>query len=153
MATTLTVNGIVFTFNDSDVQSVRSAIGTQIENTPIKGGPMFAYNYDNDGTSKQITVKGILTAAATTRTSSGTVTTILSQKQWLESLANGDQTEIEFDSEYESQSVFSKTSAISPFQAAFTSTKVVVDGMDFESVSGKPNELAFTIVLRVGKKF
>lgn len=146
-----TTKGITFTFQDSDVNKVVSSISTGIENTEItQSGPMGSYNYDFEGVKKTITLNGQLTEADTSRTSSGTVTTILLQKQWLESLANGEQGNIEFDSTYESQSVLNAQSASSPLLASFTSTKVMVDSINFTENQGEVEQLQFQIVLLVG---
>lgn len=146
-----TTKGITFTFQDSDVNKVVSSISTGIENTEItQSGPMGSYNYDFEGVKKTITLNGQLTEADTSRTSSGTVTTILLQKQWLESLANGEQGNIEFDSTYESQSVLNAQSASFPLLASFTSTKVMVDSINFTENQGEVEQLQFQIVLLVG---
>jgi len=150
-APTLTVNGITFTFNEGDVSNVKPSIETRSEVTEIAGtGPMGAQIYDYDGVTKTITLIGNLTEAATTRTSSGTVKTILAQKQWLESLGQGSQNPITFTSTYDTQSVSQASGAASPYQAAFTGTICMVSKIDFDEVQGNPNKLSFTIILIVG---
>ena len=149
--TSITTGGVTFTFQDGNVHTVESSLNSGIENNPTKGGPMRGRNWDNNGCTKTITLKGALTAAVSTRTSTGTVTTIYSQKQWLESLVNGSQSAITIDTTYEDQSVLDKTPATSPFQGAFTSTKILVQTMRFTERAGEPNRLDFEIVFVVGE--
>ena len=150
-APTLAVNGITFTFNEGDVDIVKSVIEARPEVTEIAStGPMGAQIYDYDGVTKTITVTGNLTLASSTRTSSGAVTTILAQKQWLESVLNGSQNPITFTSTFETQSVSQASGAASPYQAAFTSTLVMKSRIEFTENSGNPSMLSFTIILFVG---
>ena len=122
------VGGITFTFQDGDIDKCKSTIQSNIENSMVTGmGPMGAYNYDFDGCSKTIEISGNLTKATTDRTSSGTCKTILEQKKWLESLVNGNQGNITFISNYESQSVDVSTGASSPNQSHFTDTTAKVE--------------------------
>lgn len=150
-APTLAVGGITFTFSEGDVDSVKSVIEGRAETSEISGtGPMGAQNYDYDGVTKTITVTGRLTLAASTRTSSGTVTTILAQKQWLESVLNGAQNAITFTSTFETQSVSQASGATPPYQAAFVSTLAMKSRIDFTEVQGNPSMLSFTMILQVG---
>lgn len=150
-APTLAVNGITFTFNEGDVDSVKSSIIAKPDPTEISAtGPMGAILYDFDGVLKRIVLTGFLTLAASTRTSTGTVTTILAQKQWLESLANGSQNPITFTSTYETQSVSEVSGAASPNQAAFVSTKCMMESFEPNEKSGDPLRLPFIMVLVVG---
>ena len=149
-APTLKVGGITFTFNEGDVSSVKSTIEPKPDPTEISAtGPMGAQLYDFDGVLKKITLTGVLTLAATTRTSSGTVTSILSQKQWLESLENGSQTAITFTSTFDTQSVSGISGAVSPNQGAFIATLCMVEGFTVEEKSGDPGRLPFTMILVV----
>lgn len=148
---TLTVNGLTFTFNEGDVQKVSCKITTFIDQQEVSSlGPANAYLYDYDGVTKTISISGVLTLAATTRIAGYTITTIYSQKQWLESLANGQQTLITFTSTYDSQSVTDNT-GIAPFQGGFTSTYVMVQDMSFDETAGDPSELPFNITFKVGQ--
>lgn len=149
--TQLKIGGYTFTFTDSDVHSVKSDIISSKETIEISSsGPMSNRNYDYSGTKKTITIKGALTPAATTRIAGYTITTILSQKQWLESAINGVQSEIELEHDTEGQSVLSTVSATAPFLASFTSTKAMFSTITFEKRSGEPNHLPFTLILNVG---
>jgi hypothetical protein len=153
MATpTLTVGGITFTFNDGDCKKVDEDIQSEMENATVGGkGPMGSTNYDYTGVIKLITITGFLTEAASTRVSGGyTITSILAQKQWLESLVNGQQTAVTFTSTYSTQSVLGTTGASAPYKGSFTSTKAFVQKAKFTEVEGKPSVLEFSLTLQVG---
>jgi len=148
---TLTTNGITFTFNASDVVKVEETGATKPDNVEIATvGPMGTLNYDYEGVSKIIVVEGVLTEASTSRTSTGTVTTIIAQKQWLESLGNGSQETILFTSTYGTQSVLQKSGAVSPYQAQFASTEVMLGAFKFTEMTGKPTQLQFSLTFVVG---
>lgn len=148
----ITTKGITFTFENGEVDKVTSSIQTGIENSEVtQAGPMGSYNYDFEGVKKIITINGTLFESSSSRTSTGTVTTLLAQKQWLESLCNGDQGDIEFNSNYESQSVFNSLSATSPYVSSFTSTKVMIDSMNFSEVTGDPERIRYQISFKVGQ--
>jgi len=149
---TLTVNSITFTFENGDVDTCKSNIQSNIESSLITGlGPMGAYIYDFEGCSKVIEISGNLTPATTTRTSSGTIKTILEQKQWIESLINGIQGLITFTSNYETKSANTVTGAATPYQSAFTNTTCKVQSMSFDEKGGNPLQLPFRITLTVGQ--
>lgn len=111
---------------------------------------MASYNYDYNGSKKIIVIKGQLTAAASTRVSGYTVTTILAQKQWLESLINGSQSAITLTDDFAGQSVYQSSGATPPYNASFTTTKAMVGIFECERQRGNPNMLPFTITLEVG---
>ena len=148
--TTITVSGNTFTFTPGDVIKIGSSIQSLAEVTSVSStGPMGSYLYDYDGSSKTITVSGALTTASTTRISGYTITTITQQKNWLESLINGGQVPITFESTYELLSVTDNTGS-APYNGGFAYTKCMVQSMNFTEESGRPNKLPFTIVLLVG---
>jgi len=148
----LTVDKITFTFQNGDVDSCKGAESTELENSMISGtGPMFNYNYDYSGCSKKIDIKGILTPADTTRTDTGTIKTILQQKQWLESLVNGQQKPITIITKYETDSVERQLGGILPNQADFTETECMVESMSFEEEAGNPQQITFNMSLAVGE--
>ena len=97
-----------------------------------------------------MSISGFLTEADSTRVAGSYINTIYEQKQWLESLLNGDQDLIEFESTYDSQTVLSKSSPTNPYQAGFTSTYCMIESMEFNEVDGEPNHLRFNITLIVG---
>lgn len=152
MATSITANGLTFTFNEWDIDNVKSTIVSGAEQTETTiSGPSGAYVIDTNGARKRIEINGKLTVATSTRLSGGyTITTILQQKQWLESLVNGNQYSITFVSAYESQSVSTRSASNLPYLSDFVTTKCIVEAMSFDDQSGLPNLLPFSIVLLVG---
>ena len=149
---TLLVNEITFTFQNGDVSSCKGAPSSELDNSMISGmGPMGAWNYDYNGSGKSINISGVLTPSDTTRTSTGIVNTILAQKQWLESLINGQQKPITITSKYESNSVNTTSGATSPQQADFESTDCVVNSISFEEEAGNPHQLPFNMTMAVGE--
>ena len=150
MAVTITRDSIIFSFNEGDVSNIKSTITSGVENNPLTlSGPAGSYNYDYDGCTKNIVITGNLTLADTTRTSTGTIKTILEQKNWLESLINGNQTSTTFTSTYETTSVDS-SSGISPYLGSFVNTIGMIVNMTFDEGAGNPNELPFNINIVVG---
>jgi len=149
---TLTVDSVTFTFQDGDIDKCKSTIMSNIENSMITGmGPMGAYNYDFEGCSKTLEISGNITPSTDDRTSTGTCKTILAQKQFLESLVNGNQTAITFTSNYETYTVDITTGAVSPNQAHLTPTKCKVQSMGFDEEGGNPLQLPFRMSLMVGQ--
>lgn len=150
--TSLTVGSYTFVFNTSDIEKVDETIQSEHSNDAIASqGPMGAYNYDFAGTQKTVQISGVLTDSATTRVSGYTVTTILAQKQWLESLINGQQDAITLVDDYASQSVLQKSGATPPYNAAFTSTQAMAAMIKFWRTRGEPNIMNFQITLNVGQ--
>lgn len=149
---TLTVSNITFTFQDGDVDKCKATPASEIDNSMISGmGPMGAWNYDYDGCNKKITISGVLTASETDRTSTGTCKTILAQKQWLESLINGQQSSLTIVTRYETESTETSAGGDSPNQGDFTATECMVENMSFEENSGNPHQLPFNMRLAVGE--
>jgi len=148
---TLSVNDVVFTFQDGDVETCKEKIISTIENSLITGtGPNGAYNYDYEGSGKTLELSGVLTPSETDRTSVGTCKTILAQKQWLESLISGQQNTINFVSKYGSNSVETFFGAVSPYQGDFDETQCKVDSISFEEEKGNPEQLMFRMSFSVG---
>ena len=149
--TSLTVGGYTFTFQSGDIEFIESNITSSVEPTKItKTGAMGTLNYDFDGVLKTITIEGILTPATTTRVAGYSVTSVLSQKQWLESMINGNQGVIELTDDYEGQSVLSDSGATAPYLGSFTSTKCKSGNIKFRRTRGLVNRLKFTLTLVVG---
>ena len=149
---TLTVNGITFTFDEGDIDTIESSIVTGVDALDMAlSGPGGTYLYDFAGVTKTITIKGKISDAATTRTSSGTISTMEQQKQWLESIANGNQAIILFTSTYDSQSILQSSGATSPFQGAFTLTRCMLKSLTITEVAGEMNTMPYTLVLVVGR--
>ena len=148
----LEVSGITFTFQDGDVNSCKGLESSNIDNSMISGmGPMGAWNYDYEGCEKKISISGVLTLSVGDRTTTGTCKTILAQKQWLESLINGQQEEITIISKYESESAETSAGGDEPNQADFTETECMVENMSFEEEAGNPHQLPFNMTLAVGE--
>ena len=149
---TLSVNNTTFTFQNGDVTSCKGAPISDLETSMITGtGPMSVYNYEYNGSGKTLTISGVLTEAESTRTSTGTTTSILQQKQWLESLINGQQKSITLINSYESESVDTTSGATIPYQARFHNTECLVNSITFEEHSGNPDQLMFNMTLSVGE--
>lgn len=143
---------ITFTFQDGDISSVESSVAAGPEDLPLSAsGPLQTNLFDFEGVVKVITLKGQITEAVTSRTNIGTTTTILEQKQFLESLCNGGQTLITFASNYESQSITRKESGSSPNQGTYASTTCMIREIRFTENSGNPSMILFNMVLVVGR--
>lgn len=148
---TLTIGSYTFTFNEGDVKKVTESIAGTADQQEIAGaGPMSAYVQDYDGVKKVIKVEGHLTVAASTRIPGYTITTIFQQKQWLESVLNGSQTQITFTSTYATQSILSAGAATPPYLGSFTSTKAKKGFITFYENEGDPSRLQFDATLLVG---
>lgn len=151
--TQLIINGLTFTFDPGEILSVESTIDSKKEDVQISGtSAMSCLNYDYDGVKKTIVITGKLYDCATTRVAGYTILTKFAQKQWLESMINGDQYEITLVDDFESQSVLKKSGATLPYLGSFTTTKALSAQVKFKRESGKPNETAFTITLDVGQR-
>ena len=150
---TLTTGGVTFEFQPGDCESCRSLINSGVEANELPASPpAAAMLFDFDGPTKQITLSGRFTEANTNRITpggAGTVTTILQQKQWVESVINGNQSPIVFTSNYESQTA-GFGSATSPYQAAFTLTRVMILTFETTESEGNPNALDFSLTLLAG---
>jgi hypothetical protein len=148
----LAVGGVTFTFAEGEVKKISSKINTQVEAMAISGaGPATAYLYDYEGSVKTITITGVLFSTGTSRISGYSIDTIIEQKQWLESLANGIQSAITFTSNYESLSISQSAGATPPYQGAFATTKVFVQDMSFDEFEGNVEELPFSMTFIVGQ--
>lgn len=133
---------VTFTFADGEVDSVEPAISGDIDIIALPGaGPAAGLGFDFGGTTKTIRVRGKLFETPTSRTSSGTVTTILQQKQWLEQIVNGNQFSKTFTSDYDSQTYNG---------VSFVDTKVYMGNIRFPQKAGEPEWLDFEMELLVG---
>jgi len=139
-------DSVVFTFADGEVKTVRSEITSQVDSIPMPASaPANTILLDLGGVIKKITVTGTLFVTATTRTSVGTVTSLLAQKQWLEDLMDGGQTSMLFTSNFESYS----HDGTGSWESTST-TQVVVQKLTFAENEGNPNEIPFVMNLMVG---
>ena len=135
-------SGTVFTFAQGEVNLVRSQISPDIEQMPLPGGgPSQSFLFDFNGPIKVINVTGQLFSTTASRTDTGSVTTILEQKQWLEQNINGFQTATAFTSTYEGQTFDG---------SSFVATKASQGNISFDEEAGNPELLKFTIQFVVG---
>jgi len=134
--------GTVFTFAQGEVNVVRSQVVSGAEQTALPGGgPISAFLFDFNGPVKIVTINGQLFETATSRTDTGSTTTILEQKQWLEQNIDGFQSATRFTSTYESQTFDG---------SAYQNTTVMVGETSFDEEAGNPEELKFTMRFVVG---
>lgn len=134
--------GTIFTFSQGEVDKVRSQIVADVEQTAFPGGgPLNAFNFDFNGPLKIINLTGALFETTASRTDSGSVTTILEQKQWLEQNINGLQTSTTFTSTYDAQTFDG---------SSFVNTTIMFGQMEFNEEAGNPELLPFTMQLLVG---
>ena len=153
---------VTFTFQDGNVNKLKSEIisAPDVQPLPI-ANVMQNFAYDFEGVSKIITMSGRLTAATSTRVTGGfTITSILQQKRWLESLHDGFQQGIKITSAYESQSSYDKnTTSYAPYLTNIneTNTNNITVGyivkLDFDEEEANPNSLLFTMTLHIAAKF
>lgn len=145
MAVTITGNdGVVFTFNDEEVDSINvSESSSPDQYGQYGGGPADAYVYESDGPVARIVMRGVLIAASTTRTSSGTTTSLLQQRQWLSKLQNGQQTPKAFSSNYAG-------TMYSGISETFVPTTVYAASFDWSEEGSQFGVIPFTLTLLVG---
>lgn len=137
----ITSNGVVYTFNDGNVENIRNRIYTNLDFDAMPSTPPDASMlYDFSGVSKIITVSGTITDTGNNTISTGTAITINEQRQWIEKHLNGTQSGVEFDSNY--SSVFNGSTFVTP--------RVLFSTIDFNEEVGNPNGLPFTMTLFVG---
>jgi len=154
MTVSLTVDGTTFTFEDDEIDSIESNTTQAPDNISIVGtGAMGGYTYNYDGAKKTITVVGSLRDVTTTRVASYSINTAIEQKQWLESVFNGQTDKITFVSDYETLTPYTSSGATPPYKSAFTYTKAIGGSIRFRQTSfniGNDNLLQFNITLVVG---
>lgn len=145
MAVTITGNdGVVFTFEDGEVDDINAEITTGSEQyAQYFGGPADAWVFEGDGPTKIISVTGMLYETSTTRTSSGTTTTVNEQREWLEKQFVGGQLPRSFSSNY-TGTTYSVTSG------TFVPTTVLAGRCSFRESTGNVNVLQFSMYLLVG---
>ncbi|KKM72365.1 hypothetical protein LCGC14_1421280 [marine sediment metagenome] len=135
-------SGTVFTFAQGEINVVRSQISPDVEQSALPGtGPISAFLFDFNGPIKIITITGQLFVTTASRTDTGSTTTILEQKQWLEQNINGFQLPTAFSSTYEGQTYDG---------SSYQSTTVAVGNISFDEEAGNPEELKFTMQFVVG---
>ncbi len=149
--TSIVVSGYTFVFQTGDIDTIEEQIMSKAEQQSIAAtSPAGSRLYDYDGTIKVITIRGALTDASSTRVVGYTITTMLAQKQWLESIINGSQTDIELNDDYAGQTVLTTAGATPPYLGAFTSTIAFQSEIKFTRRRGQPNKIEFSLTLFVG---
>lgn len=152
-------NPQTFTFADGQVDRVNSRTSASPDADPLPlSSPGMAIIFDLNGALKQITISGKLFETTATRvTSAGTapeVKTILEQKLWLETLLMGNQTPVEFNSNYDKYTFAGDGASESEVNAfvneSGTQTYAVVLELSFEEIEGEPNTMPFTMRLIAG---
>lgn len=135
-------SGVTFTFADGEVQNVRGGVNADLDVSALPGsGPMGAFGFDFNGSTKIINLAGAFFETTSSRTSIGSTTTILEQKQWIEEILNGFQlVPMTFTSNYESQSHDGSN---------FVNTTILFGKMEVNETAGDPERLPFTITLAV----
>jgi len=99
---TIENDGVTFTFGDGDIESVSvEKTGSLDENPAPASDSDSAFIVDFNGVLKTFTLKGVITPATTTRTSTGTTTSIEDQLDWLFVLVDGVQSGYTFNSTYQ----------------------------------------------------
>jgi len=147
-----TSNGYVFTFANGEVEDIKSTIQADLTYvSKAKTGPMNNITYDYTGVKKIITVRGVLVSTTTSRVNGYSVNTEIEQKQWLESLVNGNQKAIKFTSNYESLSVLYQLNATPPYESSFTNTYVRIQNISFGEQDGLVGQIPFTMSLIVSQ--
>ena len=130
---TIAKDGVTFTFQDGDISSVDIKKNAQLDTNPLPGqNTDQAFVLDFNGSLKTITVSGRITDALTTRTSSGTTTTIEQQIAWLEELVDGGQTGYTFNSTFQ------------------TNKTVFVNSVTFGEIAGEANLVEFNMEMVEG---
>lgn len=102
MVTITNSSSVTFTFDEGSVNSVdvKKSAGLDESATPASDSED-AFVIDFNGVVKSITITGIIFTADSTRTSSGTTTSITDQIAWLEALIDGSQAGYSFSSTFQ----------------------------------------------------
>ena len=136
----MTSDGVIFSFNDGDVDDITSALASEIDWDAMPGmTPDAALGFDFNGVKKQIDVSGTLTNTGTNRLSSGVATTIDEQRKWLEKIMNGAQ----------SGSAFSSTYTSTWNGVSWNASIILFSNITFNEKMGNPNGLNFRMTLLV----
>ena len=130
---TILKNGVTFTFDDGEVKSVDvEKVGNlDVSSTPASDSND-SFIVDFNGVVKSIMISGQLFETDTTRTSTGTTTSIEDQQAWLEDLVDGSQNGYTFNSSYQ------------------TNKTVFCRRVKFSEDAGKPNNVKFSMELIEG---
>ena len=143
MSVTFTIGSVVFTFNTGDVTRIQSSLSSSLDfDSMPQSPPSDSLLYDYSGVTKTIQLEGSLSNNGTNRLSSGSAVTLDEQRQWIESLLNGDQgsTSIIFHSNY--SSTFNGT--------VFIDSHCLIADVKWQEETGNPTGLPFTITFNIG---
>lgn len=155
MTVSLTVDGTTFTFDDDEIDAIKSETTHSPDQVSIVStGAMGSYAYNYDGAKKIIRIRGSLKDSSSTRIVGASINTIIEQKQWLESTFHGTSDKVTFVSDYESTTPKSTTSVITPYKSSFVVTRGILSSFRFTQNSfniGNDNLLPFTLTLVVGQ--
>lgn len=121
-------DSVVFTFQDGDCLNVTTTKNSSLDATPLPASDSdSAFVIDVNGVLRTINLSGQITAASSTRTSSGTTQTIQEQIDWLQTLCNGSQTGHTLTTTY------------------LSSKTVYCSSISFDEVAGDPLKIDFNI--------
>lgn len=121
-------DGVTFTFESGEVEDVSVNKAGRLDETTLPGSDSDdTFVIDFNGVLKTITLTGSLFETDSTRTDSGTTTTIEQQMAWLIALVDGAQEGYTFNSNYQ------------------TSKTVYCRRVNFREEQGTPNHVPFTI--------
>ena len=128
MMPTITMDSVVFTFKEGNVDTVKVNKQGALDENPMPASDSdYTFVMDFNGVTKSITLSGNLSLAATSRTSTGDTKTIEEQMDWLLTLVDGAQDGYTFSS---------------TFQTAKT---VYCRKVDFTENAGDPLRVPFTV--------
>jgi len=129
MANVSIKNGsVTFTFQDGDGAEVEiNKVANLDENPTPASDSDNAFIIDFNGVIKTVTVTGFITEALTTRTDSGTITSIEDQQDWLLALVDGGQSGYTFNSTYQTNKI------------------LYCRRVNFKEVSGESNQVPYVM--------
>jgi hypothetical protein len=99
----ITIGSVTFTFQDGDMSEVNVNLQGNLDENPLPASNSSnTFVVDFNGVIKTINLSGRITPATTSRTSTGSTTTIAQQLAWLETnLVNGTQSGATFNSNFQ----------------------------------------------------
>jgi len=141
MVVTITKSGVTFTFSEGEINTISTNTSAMLDYDAM---PMStadnAMLFDFNGVTKTISVSGQLFDDGSNHLSSGSAVTRDEQRQWLEKILDGNQTQLLFDSNH--SSTWNGSS--------FGQSTCCIGSVNFTENSGDPNRLYFEIQLQVG---
>jgi len=120
--------GVTFTFDDGEVETIEVDKEARLDENPTPASDSDqAYILDFNGCLKTITITGVLFETTSTRTSTGTTTSIADQIAWFEAIINGSQSGSILNTNHQSN----KT--------------IFLRKLHYEEIAGNPTKLPFRI--------